>query len=304
MDHPLLSERQRQLRQRMVHFLKTALTVQQTSNIIFLCGGNNLNHMRMSFRNYCELNLPEYEIFMPESAMEFIFSDDLQKQFDLADFEELVGAMSYAIVVFPEAPGSYAETGYFSAITHLARKCILVMDLNQQIGDSFLSLGPAKKISECSIFHPNISLNYVEPEFATIVEKIRSKGKRKRKKHLTLDKFSDLSSYEIAAMLHAIVHMCGIATDTDIHYLLRAIFKNRLSIPKIQQLLSILVGSAYLRFIGEYGHLTSNTGKPPLATVRPGLKNEETNLRLSLAEAYQDGDPEFVALIEESSRVN
>ena len=43
--------------------------------------------------------------------MNSIFSDELRELFDLADFEELVGEISYAIVVFPEGPGSYAETG-------------------------------------------------------------------------------------------------------------------------------------------------------------------------------------------------
>lgn len=304
MDHPLLSNRQNELRKRMVYFLKNALAVQRTSNILFLCGGNKSHDMRISFRDYCEEHLSEYEIFMPESAMGTIFTDDLAEQFDLADFEELVGGMSYAIVVFPEAPGSYAETGYFSAVPHLAKKCILVMDLNRQQDDSFLSLGPAKKISEKSNFYPNINLDYGKPEFETILERIRSRRTHKTKKHLTLDRFSALSPYEIAALLHTIVDLCGVATVMDIQYLLTAIFKNQFSAPRVQKLLSILVGSTYLQVIGNYGHFSSNTGKPLLVTVREGHKHTEMDLRLELAEVCHDGDPEFVQLIEEATRVN
>ena len=303
MDHPLLSNQQKQLRKRMVHFLKHALAVQRVSNIIFLCGGNNSGDMRVCFKAYCETKLPDYELFMPEAAMGSIFSDDMRGQFDLADFEELVGDMSYAIIVFPEAPGSYAETGYFSAIPNLAKKCILVMDLKWQQSDSFLSLGPAKKIAEHSFFYPNIDLDYMNPEFEAIVSKIRTRRTSKIMKHLSLDKFAKLSTYEIAAMLHTIVHLCGIATISDIQYLLRAIFKNQFSLPKVQKLLSILVGSAHLHVIGNYGHFSSNTNKPPLATVRDGHKGVETELRLALAEIYQDGDPEFISLIEVAAGV-
>ena len=304
MDHPLLSSTQTPLRRRMVHFLKTALVVQRSSNIVFLCGGNDSDHMRTCFRAYCEQHLPDYEIFLPEAAMGSVFSDDLSEPFDLADFEELVGAISYAIVVFPEAPGSYAETGYFSAIPGLAEKCILVMDYNKQHQDSFISLGPAKKISENSKFHPNINLNYTNPHFDTIIARIRSRRKHKSRKTLSLDKFAALSAYEIAAILHVLVQLCRIATDSDIQYLFTAIFRNQFSRPKVQKVLSILVGAGYLNKVGGYGHFTSNMSKPPLATIKSGFKDMENELRLSLANVCQEGDLEFVEIVEASSSAN
>ena len=288
----------------MVHFLKNSLTVQRSSNIIFLCGGNNSTDMRMCFKDYCEDKLREYEVFMPESALGSIFSDDMRGQFDLADFEELVGEISYAIVVFPEAAGSYAETGYFSAVRDLAEKCILVMDLRWQHSDSFLSLGTAKRISEQSFFYPNIDLDYTQPRFDIIANRIRSRRSYKTKKRLVLDSFSSLSPYEIAALLHAIIHLLGIATIADIQYLLAAIFKNHFSIPRVQKVLSILVGSNYLRIVGGYGHFGGNTAKPPLAMVRKGHRDLEAELRLALAEVYQRSDPEFVGLVEEAASVN
>ena len=303
MDHPLLSSKQTPLRKRMVHFLKTALVVQRSSNIVFLCGGNDSNHMRTYFKTYCEKHLTDYEIFLPESAMGSIFSDELSEPFDLADFEELVGAISYAIVVFPEAPGSYAETGYFSAIPKLAQKCILVMDYNRQ-HDSFISLGPAKKISENSKFYPNINLNYSNPHFNTIVERIRSRRKHKYRKTLLLDKFSNLSAYEIAAILHTLVRLCRIVTVADVQYLFAAIFRNQFSSSMVQKVFSILVGAAYLKSVGSYGHFVSNARKPSLATIKDGFKEMETELRLSLANACQDGDPEFVILVEEFVNVD
>ena len=232
--------------------------------------------------------------------METIFSDGLEEPFDLTDFEELVGELSYAIVVFPEGAGSYAETGYFSAFEKLARKCILVLDFNQQEGNSFISLGPAKKISEWSQFYPNLYLDYSRPNFDSIAEKVRTGQSRTNKKSLSLEKFSDLSPYEIAAALHAIVTLCTIATSADIIYLITAIFKNRFSSKKVRRLLPLLVGSGYLLHVGPYGHFASNPDKLPLATVRDGFRGKEADLRLMLAEIYQSGDQEFLGLVEES----
>ena len=301
MDHPLIGEDHTSLRKRVIQFLKTGLAVQRTSNIIFLCGGNDSEHLRTLFKRYCEQSLSEYEIFLPEAAMNSIFSDELREPFDLADFEELVGEISYAIVVFPEGPGSYAETGYFSAIPTISQKCILVLNHNMQQNDSFISLGPAKKISENSIFHPNINLDYLEPHFETIAERIRSRRLHKTKKSLILERFSDLSPYETAAILHTIVSLCSIATATDIYYLVRSIFRNQFSITKVRKLLSVLVGSEYLLPVGDYGHFTSNDTKQRLTTVRDGFRNTEAELRLSLANIYQDGDEEFLQIIRDSS---
>ena len=258
----------------------------------------------MHFRRYCEANLVDFEIFLPESAMNSIFFDELNEPFDLADFEKLVGEISFAIVLFPEAPGSYAETGYFSAIPELAQKCLLVLDHNQQANDSFISLGPAKKIAEKSQFNPNIGLDYRRPQFETIAERIQSRKTHKTKKSLVVGGFSDHSAYEIAAVLHTMVSLCTIATASDIIYLTRAIFGNRFSMPRVRKLLSVLIGAELLVPVGDYGHVSTNMDKPNLSTVRGGFRRDETELRLLLTEIYQKADSEFLGLVEVSRRVD
>lgn len=230
--------------------------------------------------------------------------DELHEPFDLADFEELVGEISFAIVLFPEAPGSYAETGYFSAVQGLAQKCILVLDHNHQAIDSFISLGPAKKISEKSQFNPNIGLDYHRPQFETIAARLQSRNRPKTKKALAIGGFSDHSAYELAAILHAMVSLCTIATISDIIYLTRAIFQSKISMPKVRKLLSVLIGAEFLVPVGEYGHVSANSAKPGLTTVRTGFKSVETRLKLSLTDMYQSADAEFLELVEESRRAD
>ena len=79
--------------------------------------------------------------------MKDYFSEAGTEPMDLADFESLIGALSHAIVIFPEAPGSYAETGYFSNVRELANKTILVLNQQYQSNDSFVMMGPARKIN-------------------------------------------------------------------------------------------------------------------------------------------------------------
>jgi predicted Rossmann-fold nucleotide-binding protein len=172
LEHPLIQKDQLDLRKRVVQLLKESYSSLNTGNIVFVCGGNDPSHMRILFREYCRNHKPSYQIFLPEYAIKNYFSEVANEQFDIADFEMLIGELSHAIVVFPEAPGSFAETGYFSAVEKLVNKIVLSLDAQYQGGDSFISLGPAKKIGAKSKFHPIIQTNYAAPDFEAITRRI------------------------------------------------------------------------------------------------------------------------------------
>ena len=140
---------------------------------MFVCGGNNDDDMRVQFRKFCEANAGEFDIFFPEYAMENYFKEMSEEPFNIAQFEEIVGDLSHAIVLFPEAPGSFAETGYFSKTKALYKKTILALDAPRQKSDSFISLGPAKMINEGSNYHPNVQIDYKAPDFDQIIDRIR-----------------------------------------------------------------------------------------------------------------------------------
>ena len=107
MDHPLIHEVNLNLRRRVIQLLRSAYSVKRKGNIVFACGGNDPGHMRTRFRDYCKEHHPEFEIFFPEFAMKDCFATGDEEQFDIADFEALIGELSHAIVLFPEAPGSW-----------------------------------------------------------------------------------------------------------------------------------------------------------------------------------------------------
>lgn len=282
----------------MVQFFKSAYKVQRDSNIIFVCGGNNADDMRILFKAYAQANAPEYDIFQPEFAMENLFSSGLPDQFDITDFESLVGSLSRAIVIFPEAAGSFAETGYFSAIDHLCEKVILVLDSDRQKDDSFISLGPAKKIGQKSRFYPVIQMSYKSPSFDVVVERMKRVKLKKTMKMLTWQKLSDLTDYEWFCLIHEVVRFLTITTIEDLKYIFRAMSDGHLSISKLHQIASILVGSQHLVEYGEFGHLRVNPTKSDLLEVSNGNATEHNALRLELANLYQDNGGEFKVLVD------
>ena len=304
MDHPLLAEEHSDVRRRVVRLLSSGYNVRNSGNIIFVCGGNKPRQMRNKFKRYCKKNLPEFEIFFPEYAMENYFSDHVSEPFDIADFESLIGKLSHAIVIFPEAPGSFAETGYFSAVPHLAKKALLVMDLNRQGQDSFIMMGPAKKIGEQSVFQPVMQLNYKKPAFDDMAKRLTRVRLNKNRKSLDCSKFDELTEYDIFCLIYQCAKILSICRISDILFMLRALSKAQVSPILTKKLTSILVGAEYFLPIGQYGHYAPNHEKNPLLGQRTGTPTEEDSLMLDLAIIYAASDPEFLELVEESRNVN
>ncbi len=297
MKHPLIDEAQQRLRRRVLSFFKSAYNVPRESNIIFVCGGNKPRHMRPLFRAYVEANAAEFDIFHPEFAMENLLTSNLSEPFDIADFESSIGNLSKAIVIFPEAAGSFAETGYFSAIPELAKKTILVLDANYQGYDSFISQGPAKKFEETSLFRPVLQMSYKRPDFDLVIRRIKKFPLSSNRKQLTWSKLSDLDDFERFCLIHEIVDFMSLATLDDVEFILRGLSESHLSLKQFHHITSILVGSKYLETYGQYGHLRPNTTKGNLLKVVDGRRAEYNELRLELAAAYQDVGGEFLHLI-------
>lgn len=124
MDHPLRSDDHKSLRRRLYKLISNGFTIPRQSNIVFVCGGSEPHHMRRQFQDKFDTILPNHEFFEPEFAMRKYWTLGDSEPFDITTFEELIGNLSHSIVIFPEAAGSLAETGYFSARPEIAKKDI------------------------------------------------------------------------------------------------------------------------------------------------------------------------------------
>jgi hypothetical protein len=253
--------------------------------------------MRSLFRDYCSQHIQEFELFFPESAMVDYFSSPDPSPFDIVDFEKIVGELSLAIVIFPEAAGSYAETGYFSSINDLSSKTLLALDSKYQSSDSFISMGPARKIDERSLYSPRVQFNYDNPDFSIIIEKIKSRNTSTKRKFLELKEFSDLTAYELFCLIQKIVSLLSISTFENIIFIMRALFKSHISEKKVKIITSILVGVGYINEVSGYGHYATSTHKPILLEARDGFVRQESDMYLNLLGVYQKYE-EFMDILE------
>ncbi|MEQ8710863.1 MAG: retron St85 family effector protein [Rhodospirillales bacterium] len=295
MDHPLRSKDYKLLRGRVVQILREGFHIRRQSNIVFVCGGNNPEkHLRKKFQLEFSKHLPNHEFFEPEFAMNSYFGLGDEVPFNISEFEELVGQLSHSIVIFPEAPGSFAETGYFSARPSLAKKIILVIDFKRQKSDSFISLGPAKQIQDMSKFQPNIQFDYESHDFSIISKRINERSPlSKTKKSFEVKTFKLIEPFELFCLIHQLVKILQIATTEDIEFFLMSLFKGIVNKSKIKQMISILVGAKKLVEIGDFGHLAIHENESGLLSLKDGAKTEHDVLSLDISASFISADSEF-----------
>lgn len=129
------------------------LSVINTSfNIIFTCGGlvdvTNPKPVSMRGKLY-EFSSTEFEdihdsLRMAESFKDYIDSGEYS---DLLTFEYDLASLSSLILIFLESPGSLVELGIFSMQPEFFNKlCIIVPEEEVSKEDSFIYLGPLKKL--------------------------------------------------------------------------------------------------------------------------------------------------------------
>lgn len=298
MDHPLRSDECKSLRKILYNLVRNGLSIPRQSNIVFVCGGNEPHHMRRRFQNEFAELLPNHQFFEPEFAMEKYRTLGDAEPFDITNFEELIGRLSHSIVVFPEAVGSFAETGYFSARPDISRYTLLAIDSAHLETDSFISIGPAKKIADVSVFQPNIQLDYRNPNFNLISQRLNDRVPlHKTQRSFEIKRFSDISSFELFCLVQTLIDLLTIATMEDVEFFLRGLFNGIIETSKTKQIVSILVGSRRLIEIGDYGHLKVSPEDKVILKVRDGFSREHDVLKLESSIIYLKADQDFRQLL-------
>lgn len=298
MDHPLRSDEYKSLRRTLYNLLSNGFTIPRQSNIVFVCGGSEAHHMRRRFQESFTDLLPGYEFFEPEFAMRKYWTLGDSEPFDITTFEELIGNLSHSIVIFPEAAGSLAETGYFSARPNIARKILLAIDTAHLRTDSFISIGPAKKIADVSVFQPNIQFDYENPNFDLISQRLIDRAPlHTTRRALKIKAFNEMDSFELFATIQSLVSLLGIATVDDIEFFLRGLFGGHIGTSKIKQIVSILVGSSRIVEVGDYGHLKANGEGKLTLKIKDGAITERDVLKVDLSAVYLGADADFCSLL-------
>lgn len=143
--------------------------IKEYPKIAFLCGGtptpifDTQNNKRYfpSVRSFVAAKLQ-----VVCSSLVFVNAEDVKDwssyniYSDLIEFERDVAHICKSIVLFVESPGSIAELGSFVVIKEISRKLIVFVNKGLITEDSYLALGPLKKLDST-----NSNIHYIEWSF-------------------------------------------------------------------------------------------------------------------------------------------
>lgn len=186
----------------------------------------------------------------------------------------------------------------FSLVPNLAKKTVLALDAQYQSKDSFISMGPAKRIGGISIYYPTLQISYKTPNFDEVVSRIKRHSLHKNRVQLHITKHDEISSYFLFGLIHQCFELLSTATFSDVVFILRALFAGVLSVPRVRQLASVLVGAEYLKKYGEFGHYYVNPDKKKLLKIQEGKATLQSQILTELGTLYLSSDPAFLSILE------
>ena len=280
----------------MLNLMRQGLHRTSATNIIFVCGGDGHQHLRPKFIDYMADELSEYLPFRPEAAQTDYFEQDHEDTLNLSQFEELISDLSLGIVLFAESPGSYAETGLFSALENARKKTLVILDQIHQGPGSFLAFGPVATITAKSRLGAAVQMDFNHPNFALVRDRIRDRlPVPSTRKAIGEKSFSDLEPQEIMAFIWFIVSTLKACSFDDVMFLMNGLFEARASDARVRQILSVMVGAGLLVREGPINLI--RIARPDIVLVEPSkaFETKAGELALEITNVLEDsGDANYM----------
>ncbi|SEN92719.1 hypothetical protein SAMN04489859_102245 [Paracoccus alcaliphilus] len=270
-----------------------SLHVRAPSPIILLCGGpivvnspkpKSLRQAytqiygRIPFRDYTNLAPEDFNIFGPDPH----YQDWLSFESEFAQIVDL-------IILFSESYGSIAELGAFSMVEEIAIRLLVIMDDKNYAENSFVKLGPIRKLEEehgkssvCVLNRADINIPDIRSVesvdlnifSATLVSAIEKRKKDYREKTT----FDPNRPGHIIKLIVGLIQHYGALTDAEIDVLLFAM-NLKVTLPKITNYLTCAIGAKWIRKdkrgVEEYYCALPNIGQAIEYKLRKSLPPEE-----------------------------
>jgi hypothetical protein len=275
MSHPFEHPASEKLLERVAsHFKDRSTYLLPQNKLVFVCGGPvNQGSARSKFLKWARENISGFRFFLAESAAKDIISGAAPKFLNLAAFESVLADVADVVVIFPESVGSWAETGFFSALPQFQKKCLVVNCVTEQ-GDSFLNVGPIQTINESSDYRPVVFVNFGDEEidFSHVVEKLK-RYEHHNKIKVRVENFNAMTGQQQLAFVFYLIQIFPSLNLSGIHLLFKRIC-SRYKRARIAELLSILVSTDHVKRRGEDGALlVANRAIPSLFEIEGIAQN-------------------------------
>jgi hypothetical protein len=116
--------------------------------LVFLCGKANSKNRKVLHGQISAIH-SEYSVVYAEDVWNALRAIP---GLNALKMEEIVAALSDAVVIFVESPGTFAELGAFSMVPDLRSKMLVVLESRFEFAESFINTGPVRLIVDASVF--------------------------------------------------------------------------------------------------------------------------------------------------------
>lgn len=233
-----------------ITFQKKPVYVLKRPFLIFVCGGEMGKPeptLRDQFIQWAEHQLPNFICLLAEDAIKDNFVAGSRRFIDLARFESVIASIADCVLIFPESPGSFAETGFFSGSSKI-RDITLVINPNAEQSDSFLNLGPIHKIDRSSFLRPTVHCGALQSaDFTQLGQRLRDRMKGTQRDQLEYREFREFNGKEKLSVVLGILRFLRLADFTTLRHAISVCFESKLKLLELTDLLRILQAAKFVR---------------------------------------------------------
>ena len=201
----------------------------------------------------------------PEKIPEW---NHFEENYNLVDFEKDAGCLSNGILLFLEGPGALAELGAFCTDEILCERLLVVLSQEHYDADSFISLGPIKRIVDkhtdgsICVVPTTKDAHAFEKEVVGVGESLRKKVKTLPKKTMQFNADGKRDQFLLIADL---IELFGALDEDELGVLLKFMKVNP---PNLKRMLKQLV---------LFGLIIKSTGYTDRFYVPPKQRNKFLN---------------------------
>ena len=231
-------------------FQKKPVYVRNIPFFVFVCGGQFGKPeptLREQFIQWAEHQLPNFVCLLAENAIKDNFVAGSRRFIDLNRFESVIAGIADCVLIFPESPGSFAETGFFSRSPKIRDKT-LVINPNSEQSPSFLNRGPIYTIDRYSFLRPTVHCGESESaDFAPLGDRLRDCLTGTHRHQLDYQEFRQFNGKEKLAVVLEILRLLRLADFTTLRHAISVCFGSNPQPQELADLLRILQAGKFVQ---------------------------------------------------------
>jgi hypothetical protein len=175
-------------------------------------------------------------LLVPENYEDW---NDFDTYSDLLKFEQDLGHVTGAVVIFLEAAGSIAELGAFSQIESLREKLVVVVTDKRHPKKSFISLGPLRQLQEKDLLSVCVVPNHENGRLNEDIQVVISHVDGRISKKFESERLHAASRRHEIILTLDLISLAEVITLSDLHAAL-VLFNFETSKKSVQQTLFTL----------------------------------------------------------------